>query len=236
MVMSAAALPQLPGRQRRAYRLVNSKFPPISVFDDVANADEFQALYELQTLTNPRLQSQARRLDLVPPESIPFGIPGCSYAVAPFTHVNPDGSRFSDGSYGVLYLGDTMETALAEVQHHQENYWRNVPDLNYERFVFRGLACEFDETGMMDGLTLPRTHAIYSPEDYSASRQLGLSLKENGVLGLRYHSVRALEATCWGLMSPRPVMSMVQTAHFEMIWSGAIVSVNQVSSIEGDVT
>lgn len=235
-MVSLEALPQLPSRQRRAYRLVNSKFPPISVFDDVANADEFQALYELQALTNPRLKNQAGRLDLIPPENIPFGIPGCSYAVAPFTHVNPDGSRFSDGSFGVLYMGDTMETALAEVQHHQETYWRNVPALSYERFVFRGLACDFDEAGMLDGLTLPRTHDIYSPDDYSASRQLGLSLKENGTPGLRYYSVRASKATCWGLITPSPVTSVVQTAHFEMIWSGAIISVNQVSSIAGDVT
>ncbi|MCG6658007.1 RES family NAD+ phosphorylase [Halomonas campisalis] len=232
-MVSLGALPRLPGKQRRAYRLVNSKFPPINVFDDVASAEEFQALYELQALTNPRLQNEAGRLDLIPPEAIPFGIPGCSYAVAPFTHVNPDGSHFSDGSFGVLYLGDTMDTALAEVQHHQEAYWRHVPDLSYERFVFRGLACDFDEAGMADGLTIHREHEIYSPDDYRASRQLGLALKEEGTPGLRYHSVRASGATCWALMTPRPVASMVQAAHFEMIWSGTIVAVNQVAAVAG---
>ncbi|GHA87644.1 hypothetical protein GCM10007159_06280 [Modicisalibacter luteus] len=35
----------------------------------------------------------------------------------------------------------TIDTAIAEVRHHQHNYWRNVPDLSYERFVFRGLTC-----------------------------------------------------------------------------------------------
>lgn len=235
-MVSLEDLPQLPGRQQRAYRLLNSKFPPISLFDDVANADEFQALYELQALTNPRLRNEAGHLNLIPAESIPFGIPGCSYAVAPFTHMNPDGSRFSDGSFGVLYLGDSMDTALTEVQYHQERYWCNVPELSYERFVFRGLACEFDEAGIVDGLPLPRTHAIYSPDNYGASRQFGLALKKNGTPGLRYHSVRACAATCWALLTPRPVISMVQTAHFEMIWSGAIISVNQISSIAGDVT
>ncbi|WP_371326537.1 RES family NAD+ phosphorylase [Shigella sp. FC2125] len=28
--------------------------------------------------------------------------------------MNPSGSRFSNGSYGVLYLADSMETALAD--------------------------------------------------------------------------------------------------------------------------
>lgn len=56
---------------------------PISVFDDVAYADEFEALYALQALTNPRLQNEAGNLNFIPTDEIPFGIPGCFYAVAP---------------------------------------------------------------------------------------------------------------------------------------------------------
>ena len=46
-------LPSLSEEQQQAYRLVNSKFPPIELFDDVASADEFEALYQIQALTNP---------------------------------------------------------------------------------------------------------------------------------------------------------------------------------------
>lgn len=78
------------GEPLQAYRLVNSKFPPIHLFDDVADAEDFDALYQLQALTNPRLQNEVGRLELIAREEIPFGIPGCSYATAPFTHVNPE--------------------------------------------------------------------------------------------------------------------------------------------------
>ena len=108
-------LAELPGEQLQAYRLVNSKFPPIALFEDVADADEFEVLYQIQALTNPRLQNEVGHLELIPRGEIPFGIPGCSYATAPFTHVNPAGSRFSNGSFGVLYLAGSMETALAEI-------------------------------------------------------------------------------------------------------------------------
>ena len=37
-------------------RLVNSHYPPIALFDDVADASEFDALFALQALTNPRLR------------------------------------------------------------------------------------------------------------------------------------------------------------------------------------
>ena len=229
-MVTAGSLKALPAADIRAYRLVNSKFPPIAIFDDVASADEFESLYALQALTNPRLANQAGRLELIPRADIPFGIPGCSYAAAPFTHVNPDGSRFSDGSFGVLYLADSMETALAEVRHHQQTYWSRVPDLRYERFVFRGLTTRFDETGALDALAVPRHDAIYSPTDYSASRLLGQGAKKAAACAIRFHSVRQPEGTCWGLFTPRQVTSVVQTAHYEMIWSGEIAAVHKLST------
>jgi hypothetical protein len=222
-------LAELTGEHLQAYRLVNSKFPPIALFDDVADADEFEDLYQIQALTNPRLKNEVGHLELIPRSEIPFGIPGCSYAIAPFTHVNPAGSRFSDGSYGVLYLAGSMETALAEVQHHQNLYWSNVRQLNYERFVFRGLTCTFTEIGMKDAASIPMTDPVYDSEDYSHSRRLGRQVKGAGSVGLRYNSVRKQGSYCWALMTPSPVASIIQAAHYEMIWNGQITSVNKVS-------
>lgn len=223
-------LPALPRRTVRGHRLVNSRFPPISLFDDVADVSEFEALHALQALTNPRLQTEIGNLALLPREAIPFGIRGCSYAVAPFTHLNPDGSRFSDGSFGVLYLADALETAIAEVRHHQQAYWQRVEGLHFERFVFRGLIADVDEAGCRDGLCLPAEHAIYHPDDYGASRVLGNALRDADEPGLRYHSVRRPGATNWALFTPRHVGGIVQTSHLEMIWNGAITEVNQLSA------
>ncbi|CAM4316488.1 RES family NAD+ phosphorylase [Vreelandella rituensis] len=214
----------------QGFRLVNSKFPPISLFDDVASAEEFEMLYELQAMTNPRLRDELGDLGLIPIGEIPFDIPGCSYATAPFTHINPTGSRFSTGEYGVLYIADVLETALAEVCHHQEVYWKNVPNLSYERFVFRGLRCRFHETGMADGQEIPREHPVYAPDDYTASQALGKAVKNEGAPGLRYHSVRKPGAVCWALMTPRLVTSIVQAAHYEMVWNGTITGVNCIST------
>jgi hypothetical protein len=228
MVM-VSQLAALPGEQLQAYRLVNSKFPPIALFDDVADPDEFDVLYQIQALTNLRLQNEVGRLELIPRAQIPFGIPGCSYATAPFTHVNPAGSRFSDGSFGVLYLAASMETALAEVQYHQNQYWSKVQNLNYERFVFRGLSCTFVDEAMRDATSIPMNDPVYDPVDYTHSHRLGKAVKEAGYFGLRYHSVRMPGNYCWALMTPKPVSSVIQAAHYEMIWNGQITSVNKVS-------
>lgn len=224
------SLPLLAEQEQRAYRLVNSRFPPIDLFDDVADAAEFEGLYQLQALTNPRLQNEIGRIALIPVAEIPFGIPGCSYAVGPFTHVNPAGSRFSSGDFGVLYLADVMDTAIAEVRHHQNHYWSRVAGLNYERFLFRGLSCTFNEGANRDATGLSLSDPIYDPDDYSHARQLGHAAKREGCPGLRYNSVRSPGNHCWALMTPRHVKSIVQTAHYEMIWNGQITSVSRLSS------
>ena len=61
------------------------------------------------------------------------------------------------------YLAERMDTAIAEVRHHQERYWSNVPDLNYERFVFCGLTCSFTDAGMRDATPVPLSAPIYAP-------------------------------------------------------------------------
>ena len=206
------------------YRLVNSKFPPVGLFDDVAHPEEFEALYQLQAMTNPRLRNEVGNLALLPASEIPFGIPGCTCAVAPFTHVNPDGSRFSDGRYGVLYLADSFSTALAEVVHHQARYWGNVPGLGYDRIVLRGLKAQVGPLKLHDITGWPGDDPVLSPEDYSASRALGRSLYEAGSGGIHYPSVRNKGGLCWGLFSPRPVRKMLQSSHYELVWDGASVS------------
>ncbi|MDX1755574.1 MAG: RES family NAD+ phosphorylase [Marinobacter sp.] len=218
--------------ETNGFRLVNSKFPPIALFDDVADAEDFEALYQLQAMTNPRLRSEVGDLNLIPREEIPFGIAGCAYATAPFTHVNPDGGRFNDGQYGVLYMADSFATAIAEVAYHQTRYWQGVHGLQYDRFVFRGLVCRFGTEGVKDACSLPMTDPIYDRTSYAASRECGRSLRKLGVTGIQFLSVRRAEAgaICWGLFTPKQVYRIHQSCHYEFVWTGeAIGSISKVS-------
>lgn len=216
---------------QQGIRLVNSKYPPISLFDDVATADEFEALFALQALSNPRLLNEVGVLNLLPAAERPFGIVGAGYAIAPFTHVNPQGSRFSNGDYGVLYLADQLTTAIAEVRYHQQCYWQGVQGLHYDRFVFRALVCRFDANPCVDLTSLPLTDPLYHPTHYQTAQQLGAQLRRDAIVGVRYHSVRQANAWCVGLFTPRQVRSMVQSCHVEMIWDGRQISaVHELSS------
>ncbi len=213
------ALPRVSLNQQVAYRLVNGKYPPIHIFDDVADQADFDALYAVQALTNPRLQQQVGNLNLVPEDQRPWGIPGCNYALGPFVHLSPAGSRFSDGSFGVYYCADHIHTAIAETRYHQERYFRNVEGLKYDRIVMRGLKTEFSAT-LVDIHPADRHPRWHQADEYGPARQLGGTLREHRESGLCYESVRAPGQLCYALLSPGLITAVVPTSHYEYVWDG----------------
>ena len=101
-----------------AIRIIASRYPPIELFERVsADPLVWEALIEAEVLTNPRIRDEIGQIRLVVPEERISG-PGASWVMASFTHLNPRGSRFSDGRYGVYYAARELQTAIRETAHH----------------------------------------------------------------------------------------------------------------------
>ena len=185
-----------------------------------ADQADFEALYAVQALTNPRIQMQVGELHRVPPARRPWGIPGCNYALGPFVHLSPYGSRFSDGEYGVFYCAEQMATAIAETRYHQERYFRAVQGLKFDRIVMRGLKVCF--SARLRNIHDPRRddEDWYHPEDYGSARRLGRALFDADEHGLVYGSVRHHQARCFALLSPHLIESVTPATHYEYIWDG----------------
>ena len=113
----------------RAYRMINSAFPPITLFEDVLAPEDLQTAYALEALTNDRLVQEAGVLSRVLPEDRISG-PGSSPVMAAFTHIGKT-SRFTDGTYGVYYAASSQAAAIAETSYHQERFLAatNEPDI-----------------------------------------------------------------------------------------------------------
>ncbi|MGD8172725.1 RES family NAD+ phosphorylase [Vibrio sp. TRT 21S02] len=215
-----------------SHRLVNTKYPPIDLFESVANPEDFEILYAIQALTNPRLRDEVGDIALIDPNDIPYQCErGRSYAVGPFTHINPNGGRFNDGFFGALYVADTEQTAVQEVKHHQQKYWANVEGLAYDRFLFRSLVVTHCPNPVH--LVQPNDKSILDPNHYSASQQLAKDLKKDGFQAVQYPSVRHQGGMCWALFTPKPVQDVIQGHLVEMIWNGEqIAEINEVKNIE----
>ena len=208
-----------------AYRLIPSKYPPQSLFDDVASHEEFEVLFAIQELTNPRLRNELGSLNRVPAKERPYNIRGCNYALGPFVHLNPLGSRFSRGDYGVYYAADNIQTAIAETRFHQQQYFSAITGLKYDRLQMRCLKTQFSAT-LRD---IRGENFIYkdwyNKNDYTAAQVLGGALKTNAEQGLVYQSVRHPPIACYALFTPKVITDVFQSTHFDYIWDGEKITI-----------
>ncbi|MBA4749951.1 MAG: RES family NAD+ phosphorylase [Alphaproteobacteria bacterium] len=202
----------------KCWRLIPSRFPTINVFERVANQEDFEALYALEGLTNDRLRQEVGELSLVPPQDRVYG-PGSSYIMSAFTHLNPLGSRFSDGTWGVYYAAETLETAMAETVYHQESFLR-ATDLPPLRIDMRVLVCGVsgDLHDLRNKIYEQQGH--YDKASYDAPRRLARSLKDEDSQGIVYWSVRAPQAQNVAIFKPKILSQCRQERHLEYVWDG----------------
>ena len=199
-------------------RLVASRYPPVGLFDAVADPADLAVVFEIEALGNPRLRQEAGQLSLVPPDQRISG-PGSTPIMSAFTHLNPEGSRFSDGSYGVYYAASDLETAVAEVGHHRARFLARTAepaidiDLRCYRVPVRATLIDLRGRRAKAGLL--------DPADYAASQAFGRSRREAGEAGIVHASVRRRAGECVALFTPRAtVPPAVQSEHVTLCWDG----------------
>lgn len=201
-----------------AWRIIPSRYPPIRLFERVADPGDLEALFAIESLTNPRLRDETGDLRLVPPADRVSG-PGSSVIMAAFTHLNPEGSRFSDGSYGVFYAARTLDTAIAETAHHRARFLRATAQARTEidmRVYLVDLAAALhDLRGRRAEHPL-----LYHEEDYAAGQQLAARLRSGGSDGIVYDSVRHRGGECAAVFRPRLLSNCRQERHLCYRWDG----------------
>ena len=210
-------------RWKTASRLVPSRYPPIDVFERIADPDDWQVLYELESLTNPRLREEAGEISIIPPSRRVTG-PGASIVMAPFTHFSKDRpTRFSDGTFGVYYAASRRETALREVAFHMGRFYARTADPPHDE------AFRMYEGGIDSRLHDLRTgdwSRFLDPDvaNYALPQLLGRHLRDAGSNGVIYPSVRHKQGQCVAAFWPDVVGIPVQTKHIMLKWDGQRIS------------
>jgi RES domain-containing protein len=207
----------------KSVRIVSSRFPPTSLFDRVADPRDLDAIFALEGLTNPRIRHELGDLSLVPPEERVTG-PGTTPIMAAFTHLNPSGSRFADGTFGAYYAARHVDTAIRETAYHRERFLRDgsIGPLTLQMRVYYA---DLQDKAFHDirGMKA-RAAAWYDPNNYAASQKLGAALRENNSWGIFYDSVRHDGGECIAVFRPRALGPVIQGPHFGYVWDGTRIS------------
>jgi hypothetical protein len=143
--------------------------------------------------------------------------------MASFTHLNPRGSRFSNGSYGVYYAAGELETAIAETVFHFEQFARDSADpLRMEdmRVLVGPVDSDFED---IDATPEPLRSQLLDPTSYAASQPHAQRLRDGGALGVVYPSVRRVGGVCIGAFKPRAVGLPHLERRLKYRWSGVRV-------------
>ena len=201
-----------------------SRFPPVDLYERVSpDHAVWDALIAAEMLVNPRIRDEIGDIRLVPVTERVSG-PGASWVMAPFAYVNPAGSRFSDGSFGVYYAAHELATAVAETAFHFARYARDSAD-GPRRESMRVLVGRID-TGLHDveALDSPIRAPLLDSDSYTVSQSFGAALRDSGSNGLHYPSVRRPAGHCVAVFRPRVVGIPRQDRHLLYDWDGVRVS------------
>lgn len=216
----------------KQYRIVASQFPTISLYEQLVPAEQLAVLYELEALTNPRLQEEAGNLNLVRREDHVSG-PGASPVMAAFTHIG-QASRFTDGSYGVYYAANSEAAAIAETRFHRERFLAatNEPSCEITQRVYVGelqkplhdiRASSFDHLHQPD------------PGQYSITQRFASELRKANSWGLLYRSVRHPNSECIAAFRPPAISLPKQGRHLRYVWDGAEQRITNVLEVRNVV-
>lgn len=204
------------------WRIIPSRFPPVALFERVTEPSDLEAIFELESLTNPRLRDEVGDIRLVPAGERISG-PGSSIIMAAFTHMNPEGSRFSDGTYGVFYAANDLETAIAETIYHRERFMRATQQARME-LDMRVYLTDLD--GELHDLRGEKTTQplVYHTDNYSGGQHLARMLRKQGSSGIVYDSVRREDGECVAVFRPRLLSNGRQERHLCYVWDGSRIA------------
>jgi RES domain-containing protein len=219
--------PISPVHLRATHRMIAAKHSDSgSVLSSISDNESMLAdLAELDGATNDRLLGEEGLLPGISVHELVYGVRYASIVNAAFTHKNPAGSRFNDGTRGAWYAGVERATSIAEVAYHRARQLANIEWKEEERSTYddylADFTTEFHDLRGADGEGTARSFkrflkAAPVPACYAEPQQLARTLlasKSNGVI---YPSVRNPGGTCVACFRPALVYHVRREARIEL--------------------
>jgi hypothetical protein len=207
----------------KTYRIINSCYPPCDVWEDIiSDSDDWQLAFELEKMSNPRVRHELGDLSLIPPERVITGS-NSWWVISAFTHINPEGDRFTDGTYGAYYAANNFLTSLKEKAYGLTKKFMSATSEPIIDITCRTLVGKIDKE-LHDIRCKDNWRTCYHEKDYSHSQRLASELRRNQSNGIVYKSIRDAEGECFAAFWPDVVTIPSQERHVVLHWDGKKVT------------
>ena len=205
-------------RKRRVdgewHRLIPSRFPPIALYERLGPTELGAVAADLESKTNPRLQSKARLLgqnaDLT---EVSPRLQNWNHA--PFAYRNPEGSTFLAPAYGVLEVASGVRPALALALRRREVFLERTeePPIAVEMRLLKN-----EVRGDFADLTdMPISN------DQSERWAFGRELYEAGEEGVIFRRLEPPQIVVLAIFDNRVLGPGVQATHYRFVWDGKTI-------------
>lgn len=142
-----------------------------------------------------------------------------AYVRLPFRF--PTVSRFSDGSYGVLYAANSLITAVRESAYHLARFFAdgNAPESQTRRTRLE-MHVRSRVTDIRRSVRPRLNAAIYDPDDYRVAQNYGRKARRRS-RALHYDSVRNRHGGhCVGAFVPEAIVDAAIAGEVGLVWNG----------------
>ncbi|MDX2105785.1 MAG: RES family NAD+ phosphorylase [Candidatus Melainabacteria bacterium] len=197
----------------------------MNFFERIADPADWEALLELESMTNPSVINLVGDISNIPIEDRITG-PGAGRVMPSFTFLDqtPMGSRFSNSQFGAYYASNDIETAIAETINNRERFMRDhnitaAQELDH-------LVILANITGSFHDIRNVRNELpeVYNPNDYAVSQTLATSLKSDNSNGIVYQSIRRTNGECIAVFRPPLIANAREERHLTYIWDGTKIA------------
>jgi hypothetical protein len=143
--------------------------------------------------------------------------------MAAFMHLNVEGDRFTNCSYGVFYASLTIETAIAETRYQRVRFLAATKEPAQE--LDMPVYAVDRDAELHDICGLRESHpAAYHASSYATSQELAAQLRDYGSNGVAYLSVRHDGGERVAVFRPPPLSNCRQERHLCYVWDGQSIT------------
>lgn len=204
----------------RTVRLVSSARLRPPVLAGLVDADEIDALAEIEGATSHRLAAQDRGAEGIGSTEFVYNVPFASFINASFAYAKPAEPNRFNATRGAWYAALDVETCKKEVAFHMADFLAKsgsyVGVVDYAE-MFASLAGEYVD------LRATPDHRCLDPDPaigYPLGNAIADAARARGLNGIIYPSVRHPGGTCFVALLPHAVQSVAQGAVYRFEWAG----------------